>query len=347
MPHTVPGHVSPGISTLVVKQCLELAAARGVDVRRMLSESGFREEWLNQPGDWLSFLDTEPMLRRGLELMNDPLAGLHGTSHITLTTFGVMGFVAQTSSTLRDLIEASCRFERLISDVGTTSLRHEPGTALWQWECSIQDPVVARHATECILGCWLERMQLMRQRRPRSLLAVHFRHAIPDERLQAEYENFFGCPVHFCQAESALVLPPSLLAEPLSLADPELHRTLKQHAQQLLQARQAEHGIIEQTRNTLRHLLAEAQAPSREALAQRLGMSGRSLHRKLEEAGSSYRELLDALRLEKARDALGDRALSVEAVSQLLGFQESQSFIRWFKRLEGTTPGEFRQRGSA
>lgn len=340
-----PTSPAPGISALVVQQCLRLAEARGVDMARLLRESGFQEAWLSHPSGWLPFRQVEPMLRRGLELMDDPLAGLRATAHITLTSFGVMGFVAQTSSTLRDLIDTSCRYERLISDIGTTSLHHEPGAAFWQWECAIDDPLVARHATECIVGTWTERMRLMRQPPSRRLLAVRFRHALPDESLLPAYTAFFGCPVLFGQAGSGLVLPPSLLAEPLSLADPELHRALEQHARQLLQSRQSSPDMVEQARETLRQLLAQEMLPGREALARRLGMSGRSLHRKLEENGSSYRGLLDELRLEKARALLADRHLSVEAVSQQLGFQESQSFIRWFKRLEGMTPGECRQRG--
>jgi AraC-like DNA-binding protein len=88
--------------------------------------------------------------------------------------------------------------------------------------------------------------------------------------------------------------------------------------------------------------LIKGEVPTRESLASQLGMSGRSLHRKLEEEGSGFREILDAVRSDMARELLQDNSLSVDDVAEKLGFQESQSFIRWFRRHAGTTPGDYR-----
>jgi AraC-like DNA-binding protein len=75
-------------------------------------------------------------------------------------------------------------------------------------------------------------------------------------------------------------------------------------------------------------------------------MSGRHLHRKLENAGAGFRDLQDEIRYAMARSALSEKKVSVESVAQTLGFQESQSFIRWFRRMAGCTPGEYRQRAA-
>lgn len=337
-------HISahPGISTLVIQQCVRFCKDNAVDMQRLYRESNFKEEWLTHPDGWLSTRLVEPLMRRGIDLIGDPLVGLHASTHITLTSFGIMGFIAQTSSTLRDLIAVSQRYERLISDIGTTLLSHEPGTSFWQWECTLSDPVLNRHATECILAVWVERMSLIRKLRPESILAVRLKHAIPDSSLLPDYEAFFGCQVLFDQEASGLIIPTSLLSEPLSLSDPTLHQTLAQHAQQLLQTRQSKNTIVEQAREALKQLLAQEVSPDREMLAKKLGMSGRNLHRKLEEESTSYRDLLDELRLQTACTALAEKELPIETIAIQTGFQESQSFIRWFKRLKGVTPGEYR-----
>lgn len=338
-----PTHPQPRISLVIIQQCLDLIDARGLSSERLLRDAGILPEQLAAAGGWISFNKVEPVMRLGIERLKDPLVGLHTSPRINLATLGVLGYAAQTSSTLKDLIETTMRFERLISDVGTTSLRHEPGAALWQWDGAIQDPVVARQATECIIGCWAGQLRMMKQRTAQALLAVRFRHEAPDDpRLIRECENFFRCPVHYGQRESALVLLPQALNEALTLANPDLHQTLEQHAQQQLQARQTEMSVLEQVRATLRQQLMKGDVPTRESLAETLGMSGRSLHRKLEEQGSGFREILDAVRIDMAREYLRDNALSVDAVAEKLGFRESQSFIRWFRRHAGTTPGDYR-----
>ena len=134
------------------------------------------------------------------------------------------------------------------------------------------------------------------------------------------------------------------MGQALALADPELHTRLEEHAALLLNKRTGSVPLLDRVRGAVRGQLAQGRAPTREEIADELGMSGRTLHRHLQEQATSFRDILDAIRLEMAKDYLRDTELTVEAIAQCLGFQESQSFIRWFRPLAGTTPGEYRQR---
>lgn len=338
-----PLHPPVRIPMVIIEQCLAAAEFVGLQREQLLRDAGFSLADLAAAGGWLSFAQVEPVLRMGIERIQDPLIGLHISPRINLATLGVLGYAIQTSSTLKDLIETTMRFERLLGDVGTTTLGHEPGVALWQWQGVIMDALVARHTHECILGCWAWQLRLMKQRQPRALLAVRFQHAAPsDLAVVRDTEKFFGCPVHYNQPCSALVLLPAALNAPLTLANPDLHMALEQHAQQLLQERQTQPNLLLQARKVLLSELRRGEVPTRESLAAQLGMSGRSLHRKLQEMDSSFRDLLDGVRFELAAEHLRDHSLSVDAVASKLGFQESQSFIRWFKRHAGTTPGDYR-----
>ena len=336
-----------GVSAMVVQQCLKLGRSHGLGTDRMLAVAGLRREDVENANAWLPFSTIERLLHGALVdgLANDPLIGLHAAPQINLASLGVLGFVVQACSTLQDVIDMIRRYERLLSDVGNTSLVHEPGTALWRWQFLGSDPLVGRHATECVIGCWAGLLQLTKQRKPRPLLAVRFSHAAPeDPLLLKEYEAYFRCPVLFGQNASELVLSAPSLAQPLLLADPDLQRTLELHAQAQLARRQTEPSLVERVRTLLRIELQKGNAASRDRVAEQLGMSGRSLHRHLEDIGSRYREILDQLRFDRARELLRDPKRPVDAVSQDVAFKESQSFIRWFRRLAGSTPGEFRRR---
>ena len=77
-------------------------------------------------------------------------------------------------------------------------------------------------------------------------------------------------------------------------------------------------------------------------VARQLGMSSRTLSRKLREEGVTYAEILDRLRSALAKRYLSDRELPVTQIAWLLGYQEVSSFTHAFKRWTGTTPREFR-----
>lgn len=339
----IPAPSQQVVSALVVQQCLRLAKSRGLSTDRILKSAGLSRDQLAVPQAQLPFLPVQLQLRRAIEQMNDPLLGLRISALINLATLGVLGYVVQTSSTLQNLIETTIRYECLLSNVGLTWLRMEGNTALWGWDCYIEDEVVSLHAIDCVLGNWATLLNLVKHRTVSPLLGVRLRHAPPkDPQLLREYEDFFRCPVQFNQPMSALLLEPDALSRSLALADPTLHEALEEHARLQLSKRGSRVSLSDQVKAEIRRQLARQVAPTREEVAEELGMSGRTLHRKLQEDGTSFRDLLDELRLELAKDYLQDSALTVEAVAQQLGFQESQSFIRWFRQVAGTTPGEYR-----
>jgi len=97
-------------------------------------------------------------------------------------------------------------------------------------------------------------------------------------------------------------------------------------------------------------LLAQSRyaLPSLEALAKRLHVSPRTLHRGLEREGTSYREMVQAVRVRRAKDLLSEGKLNVTEVADMLGYSSSSSFSTSFKRVTGLSPREYMksQKGS-
>jgi len=84
------------------------------------------------------------------------------------------------------------------------------------------------------------------------------------------------------------------------------------------------------------------QWPTLEAMADGLHVTPSTLRRRLEDEGSSYRELKDGLRPDMAIDLLCRTSLSVEAIAFGLGYQEVSAFYRAFRHWTGTRPGSYR-----
>lgn len=340
---------SPGqqvVSALVVQQCVRLAKSRGMATESFLKGAGISREQLSASHLQLPFLPVQQQLRRILDEIADPLIGLRLSALVNLAALGVLGYVAQTSSTLRDLITTTIRYDLLLSNLGHTWERQEGQVVYWGWDCYVEDPEVRRATIDCVTGCRAVMISnLLRRRDCAAVLGVRLPHPAPrDPQVLRGYEEFFGCPVQFNQPEASLLLAADAMGQALALADPELHTRLEEHAALLLNKRTGSVPLLDQVRGAVRGQLAQGRAPTREEIAEELGLSGRTLHRRLQEADTSFRDILDAIRLEMAQDYLRDTELTVEAIAQRLGFQESQSFIRWFRPLAGTTPGEYRQR---
>jgi AraC-like DNA-binding protein len=99
--------------------------------------------------------------------------------------------------------------------------------------------------------------------------------------------------------------------------------------------------MTDQVKNLLR-LMLKQQPPSSEVIAEKLGISSRTLQRKLGEEGTHYKDVLNELRLELALYFLRNTDLSLENIAYELGYRESRSFYRSFKQWTGRTAGSYR-----
>jgi AraC-like DNA-binding protein len=332
----------------ILLDVLETLRPRGIDAESIGQVLGLDlDSLLADPNGWVPIRVLVAMLRQALVLFPDPLMGLHASQSERDAAFGVLGYLNQTCATLQEVFAAKARYERLVSDMGSTSLRQEPGVVLCCWDCNVRDPLFKRHASEFLIGQWLRHIRSIREKKEDVLLRVHFRHSAPeDSSLLEEYESIFACPVHFDQAESALVVPATVMTLRLRSPNPGLQETLERHAHLLLSERNSAPSLLSQIRSRLRVLLMEGRI-SRDYLAEELGISSRHLHRQLQRAGSSYRELVDDIRIELAKNLLQDNGLTLDIISRRLNFKEAASFSRWFREMTAQTPGEYRRQATA
>jgi AraC-like DNA-binding protein len=172
-------------------------------------------------------------------------------------------------------------------------------------------------------------------------LAVEF--AGPAPSTDAEHRRLFGCSVRFEAALSAIVIDRSALALRMREPDPALNGILERHAAMLVGQLGTETDLEGRTRRAILIGLRDTDVLIA-STARRLGMSPRTLQRRLQDAGQSYDELLEATRRELARRYLGDATLSIQEVAHLLAFGDLRGFYRAFRRWEDCTPAEYRQR---
>ena len=170
-------------------------------------------------------------------------------------------------------------------------------------------------------------------------LAVHFKHPARGDR--AIYENHFGCPVHFETKRDALEISPESLRVPNRLGDETIARFFDQHLEAALASLPDDSNLEKRVRLAVAQLLSEG-VPPLSLVATKLGLSARTLQRRLADQGQSFQNLVDQSRRELARQLLTETNYSLAEIAFLTGFAEQSGFNRAFKRWEGQTPRSYR-----
>jgi AraC-like DNA-binding protein len=147
--------------------------------------------------------------------------------------------------------------------------------------------------------------------------------------------------VLFDQTASGFRFIESALDEVFPQANEPILQMLLDHATEILAGLDKTQLMSQQVKNLLR-LVLKQQTPSSEIIAEMLGMSSRTLQRKLDEEGTSYKDLLNELRVELALYYLQNTDLSLESIAYQLGYAEARSFYRGFKQWTGRTAGSYR-----
>jgi AraC-like DNA-binding protein len=170
-------------------------------------------------------------------------------------------------------------------------------------------------------------------------IEVTFTHAEPE--YSAAFSAVFAVPVRFEAEHNAIVFPASMLDQPLHGSDPVLHAVLKRLADHELSLLDSRSAFPNKVRSVIEGELLQGAAL--ESVADRLNLSPGGLRSRLRQHGTTYSELLDGVRKERAKRALRDTQLGIGELAHHLGFAHAPAFHRAFRRWFGVTPSAYRE----
>jgi AraC-like DNA-binding protein len=163
-------------------------------------------------------------------------------------------------------------------------------------------------------------------------------------RGRQECESVLGIPVVFGAPVTRWVLKPGVARAPLPMASPLLEQTYGKLCARLVDEARVNDEAVSQLYALL--IRSTRRFPSATEACQALGLSERTLYRKLAAQGLTFGQMGDQVREQRASYLLDNTRMSVEAVAEALGFAETASFSRAFKRWKGMSPLRFRRRGT-
>lgn len=319
-----------------VNTVLAAAERAGVPRERLLRQAGIAPAELAQerwPIDHITRL-----WRAAVQCTQDPGFGLKAGMWVGPGNFNVVGYLLQSAPSLRAAIGSVQRYQRLISDGGRFQLIAGADASWVVYHPRQGTLAFSPHQIEAVLAAvvafarWITGQPLQ----PRQ---VQFNQA----RLGplAGYREAFGCPVAFEQAFSGVLLANAVLDAPLPQADAQLARLHHQHAAQRLAVLREGGALAQELRAWIAAALP-ARVPTRAEAAQALGLSERTLARRMQAQGLNFSQLLDAARRDAALQAVAQPELALAGIGQSLGFAEPAVFWRAFRRWTGCTPAQWR-----
>jgi AraC-like DNA-binding protein len=312
----------------------ELLAGRGL-LSGWLAESYKRGD----PDDRMPLRTALQMLDDAVAMSGDPDLGLHAALRVALDA-PLLTYVMASCPTIRASFEMFARYVRLVNDALEVRLECSGDRAML---CFLSTVEMSRAAVDFgIASLHLARMRREPAGLDRSAEEICFSYAEPAST--ELYRKVFGAAqLRFDAPNSGIVFPSAWLDLPMSNPDPKLHELLLRTAEEQLSALPSRQRLGQRVRALLLEGIAHGDSKA-ERIADRLGMSRRTLSRRLEQEGTSFKTLLDEMRCSLTlRYLLADQLAAAEIATRL-GFSEPASFYKAFRRWFGTTPTQYLHR---
>ncbi|WP_270725748.1 AraC family transcriptional regulator [Shimia sp. Alg240-R146] len=321
---------------------LQKLVQEGVSERDALKGLGVSPSQFNDPDTRWSFDKTLTLFRRACTLTQNDLFGFDlAQSPDIVKKAGLLAYVGVSAPTIGGYLRNITRFQRVLGDASKSTLEEGPETSFlrWRYDVSTSNPTSQYAEFGAVGTLFALRDFANRQLSPRY---VHFAHARNSNT--KSFEMFFGCDVLFRQRENVIAFKSTDLDVPLTTADDNLQRTLLAICETTIaQLPRSPDSIARKIEQLVSEHLASGMA-TQEKISREIGMSVRTMARRLSEEGTTFAKLVSDLRKALARDYLLNSDLPLTEIAFLLGYNEASSFSAAFRRWFGTTPRDFRKR---
>lgn len=281
------------------------------------------------------------IMERAAELTNDDFFGLHAGENLNMSAAGLIGQITQSSETVLQALQYCCDFANLGCSSLPMIMNQEANTTKvvlipdidWAQDSSIS----LRHTAEGVLAFTVREYQTL-TRDKYFPLRITLPWSPPNSI--EEYRRILGCEIIFDQPDIAIVFQNEHVNEKIVTSDYKLLRILVDHAQEKTVdlGQKKFYNIVKRSIVNL----VKPEFPTIEQVASHLNVSVRTLQRKLQEDGHTFKELIEELRKEFALSYLKNPDLTISEIAYLLNYSEASAFNRSFKRWTGQTPKNYR-----
>ena len=310
----------------------------GMDPAPLMTRSGIEPARIYDPGAHVTATQELAFIRHAVAATDVPDLGLRAGRRHHFSLFGMWGFAMASSPTLEDAVRLGLRY----IDLTHTFLQ-------WTYIPDRDDPrlelvevyrlgTARRFVIERDMSACITLVQDMTGNR-QALRQARFPY--PQPEICDSYEAIFGANVEFQSSRATLFIDPARLSVPLPQANAMAASLAEEQCRRQLEGNEGGRGFSGRLRRLL--LSETGRLPSLPEAARSFGMSVRTLRRRLDSEGTSYRSVLDQVRHDLAVQYLENTSLGVEDIADRLGYGDAAGFCHAFRRWKNDSPGRWRR----
>jgi AraC-like DNA-binding protein len=328
----------PSAGGALARLAFARAQAEGLELDPLLKSAGLSRQQLSNRKTWIPVRDQIKFVNLVADALNDDCLGFHLAQDFDLREVGLFYYVMASSNAVAEALQRASRYTAIVNE--GIVLTCKSGTEL---SVTSNYVGVSRHLDRHQMEFWLAGLvRAVRQLSGLRLTPVRVRVTHRRNPCPAQFAQYFGSNVAFGARADEVVFEKRVAELPVIGADPYLNRMLLDYCEQALSHRRRARGSFRaNVENAIAPLLPHGKARA-DIVARELGLSPRTLARRLEAEGLNFSSLLLKLREDLGRHYLADDHLSISQIAWLLGYREIGAFSHAFKRMTGKTPREAR-----
>lgn len=322
-----------------VRRYIAFMRQRGFDADAVLQGSGISMASLDDEAYLVDVAQCQKVVDNMVRLTGRSGLGLESGSASQIPELGIIGHALMSSRTMRQLVMIWIEYSSsLVGSLLRPRLDELEPDGVWTLTIpkSEMPDSIFRFCVEEFFATGLQIGSLVAGR-PIVAKAAEVSYARPPHG--DSYETALACPVTFGAPQTRITIASPHLGQPLRNNDDLFREICVRHCQQILRQIASRSPMVARLRGTF--LQQPGALPGMAEAARRLGLSPRTLRRRLDEEGTTYNELIDQFRRELALEYLRTGHMAPKEVAYLLGFSSPSTFRRAFKVWTDRTVGEF------
>ena len=285
--------ILPTATGFAARQAIAVLRKRNIEVAPLLRRVGLSERDVDNRQRRISADAQVKLLECAAEALGDSAFGLHLAQRVNLREAGLLFYVTSTARTIGETLPLYERYCRIVNEAARVKSLPIQNGVIVEFNFVGLSRHHFRQNAEFVLAA---NLKAMRENVGRNIRPIRVTFAHPRNSHLQEFERFFGCPVEYGSAFDQWSFSNETLAVPLITGDPYLLETLQPFCDQAARERNTAVGTLRfSVENELQKLLPHGKA-NRQTVARALGISERTLSRKLSGEGTTYDELVDQLR---------------------------------------------------
>lgn len=328
-------HTTLATAVAVLKQTIQ---SYGLDFDAISLQAGIEPSSIYDPDCRIPVKKIQMIWKVAFNETNDDAFGLTYASYFQPAVMHGLGLAWLTSSTLKDSLNRLIRYQRVLSTICRFSLEESPHHYTIIFDHEPLGLPLENASTDAVI-CSFFKMCKISMGPSITAQSVAMKRAMP--HCQERFNSFFGVDVEFSADHNCIVFDRAFLETIQPAANAALARMNDQIVIDYLR-RLNQDDIELQVQSTLIEQLPSG-LPSQKETASALNMSIRNLQRRLQEKGSSFKQLLSRTREELAVNYLRESEKPIIEIGFLLGYVDASNFARAFRRWQGVSPQQYRK----